>query len=155
MSEIGFFPPAAFYFDVEIPGGGSLDGSFQEVSGIEVESDVEEINEGGQNDFVHRVPGRNKYKNLVLKRGLLYKGSGLTKWCKKRFDESLNLSGRVGVKDITVHLNNEKGDPIFTWTFHRAYPVKWSIGGFNSQENAVSVETIEFAFSHFSTSPKG
>ncbi|MCB9233186.1 MAG: phage tail protein [Bacteroidia bacterium] len=154
MYDNDYFPPASFYFGVEIDGMGSgtVDSMFQEVSGIEVESDVEEINEGGLNDHTHRVPGRIKYKNLVLKRGLAPESSKLAAWCHKRFDDSGQLSSPVELKKITVTLFDEKENPVTTWSFDKAYPVKWSVSNFNAQENALAIETVEFAYRTFSKS---
>src|SRR5262245_33531103 len=61
-------PPFAgrFVFEVE----GRTIGAFTEVSGLSVQLDVEEVTEGGQNGYTHRLPGRLKWPNLVLKRGL-------------------------------------------------------------------------------------
>ena len=40
--------------------------------GLAVEVEVKEYNEGGINDYVHKLPTRIKYPNLVLKRGVTY-----------------------------------------------------------------------------------
>jgi phage tail-like protein len=151
MYDNEYFPPASFYFGLSIGGKEGVDSMWQEVSGLEVESDVEEIIEGGENDHTHRVPGRVKYKNLVLKRGLAPKTSSLVDWCETRFGDGKNLDKAVELKNIIVSLYNEKGEaePIATWTFDKAYPVKWSISNFNAQENALAVETIEFAYRTF------
>jgi phage tail-like protein len=45
-------------------------GAFSEVSGLQVEVEVEEVQEGGQNHFVHKLPGRMSWPPLVLKRGI-------------------------------------------------------------------------------------
>jgi hypothetical protein len=60
MSLSGFFkpdsgPPTAFYFSVNFTGMmGTIDSSFQEVSGLKATFGVEERTEGGANRFVHR-----------------------------------------------------------------------------------------------------
>src|SRR5437763_14627040 len=61
-------PPFAgkFVFSVE----GLTIGAFTEVSGLSVSIDVEELAEGGQNQYTHKLPGRMKWPNLVLKRGI-------------------------------------------------------------------------------------
>ena len=57
----------------ESAGGAALsDGAFQEVSGLEVELDINEYLEGGRNDGVIRRVGRAKYVPLVLKRGMFH-----------------------------------------------------------------------------------
>ena len=45
-------------------------GAFTEVSGLSVQIDVEELAEGGQNAYTHKLLGRMKWPNLVFKRGL-------------------------------------------------------------------------------------
>ena len=62
-------PYAAFNFLVEIEG--LIIGGFSEVSGLQVETAVEDYQEGGQNEYVHKLPGPARYpSNLILKRGL-------------------------------------------------------------------------------------
>src|SRR6478672_8200826 len=45
-------------------------GRFMEVSGLQVTVGIEEISEGGENSYVHKLPGRMTWPNLVLKRGI-------------------------------------------------------------------------------------
>ena len=52
------------------------DGGFQECTGLEIEMDVQELQEGGRNDGTVRLVGRGKYTNIVLKRGMLYPAGG-------------------------------------------------------------------------------
>jgi len=56
--------------------------NFNRVSGLSVNLEPEEIAEGGENRFKHKLPIRTKYANLVLKRGLLI-DSGVIEWCRK------------------------------------------------------------------------
>jgi phage tail-like protein len=146
MSE--YFPPAAFYFSVEIPeSGGGADGVFQEVSGIEVEHETETISIGGLNEYSYKVPKKAKYPNLVLKRGLVTGGSSLADWA---MDHMGKLNKKIKpLSLIYVHLEDETGEAIKTWAFHNVWPVKWSMGGMNAQENKIAIETIELAYTYF------
>ena len=45
-------------------------GYFNEVRGLEIEVDVFEYAEGGNNEFLHQLPGRIRYPRLMLSRGL-------------------------------------------------------------------------------------
>ena len=47
-----------------------------------IKEDIEEIKEGGENDFVFKFPKMTKYGNLILKRGLTY-STGLYDWFSK------------------------------------------------------------------------
>lgn len=142
-----YFPPPAFYFNVEVK---NKDTPFQEVSGLDVELETTDITEGGLNEFKHRVPVRTKYNNLVLKRGLAEKGAPIIEWATKTILTPGNLNEAIELNDIKVTLNNEKGDPLMTWNFVNAYPVKWSVANLNAQENAIAIETIEFSYQRYS-----
>ncbi len=142
------YPPVAFYFKLSFGGvSGLVDASFKEVSGISMEMDTEEISEGGNNYFKHRVPTSVKYSNLVLKRGLVPRASTLISWCEDTF--SGGLSTYIRPKTIVVSLLNANGLPLKSWNFVDAWPVKWSASDLNSMNNEVLIETLEFSYSYF------
>ncbi|WP_299441151.1 phage tail protein [uncultured Aquimarina sp.] len=142
-----YYPPVGFHFSVEFTGlsTGEKDHQFQSVSGLTVDIETEEITEGGENRFKHKIPVRTKYPNLVLKRGLLV-DSKVVDWCKKaveNFDfEPINL---------IVKLLNEKHEPLLSWNIVHAYPIKWSIADFNAEESKVVIETIELVYNYYNT----
>ena len=141
-----YYPPVSFYFSVSISGEtGPNEASFKEVSGIGIEMHTEEIEEGGLNDFRHRVPGA-KYSNLVLKRGLLAKDSPLAQWCMATLEGG--LANAIRTNNIVVSLLNESAEPIRTWHFANAWPVKWDVADFNSMNDELIIETMEFAYSY-------
>ena len=142
------YPPVAFYFKLSFSGiSGSVDVAFKEVSGITMEMGIEEISEGGNNSFKHRVPTSVKFSNLVLKRGLVPKNSEVIDWCKSTLEGG--LADFIETKTIIVHLLNENGDPLNSWSFMNAWPVKWSAANLNSMNNEILIETLEFAYSSF------
>lgn len=141
-----YYPPVSFYFSVSISGEtGPNEASFKEVSGIGIEMHTEEIEEGGLNDFRHRVPGA-KYSNLVLKRGLLAKDSPFAQWCIATLEGG--LANAIRTNNIVVSLLNESAEPIRTWHFANAWPVKWDVADFNSMNDELIIETMEFAYSY-------
>ncbi|MEM1358754.1 MAG: phage tail protein [Bacteroidota bacterium] len=154
-TQSGYIPPVGFYFSVHIleEGAGpssATDASFQEVSGISVAMETEQIEEGGDNRFTHRIPGRTKYDNLVLKRGLLIRSSGLVKWCEKMLNG--NLSQQIVPKTIKVSLldaNTDGKGALMTWVFVSAYPVKWEISSFDATKDELVVDSITFTYSYF------
>jgi phage tail-like protein len=142
---MSYYPPPAFQFKVAIAGSNADDdAAFSEVSGLDAEIEIEEVKEGGENGFVHRLPGRVKYGNLVLKRGILVSGSGFANWCGQVMNPG--AGGTMVCQDLNVFLLDARGAPLLTWHCARAWPVKWSVGAFNSSQNEVAVETMEFAF---------
>lgn len=142
-----YYPPVGFHFSVEFTGlsTGDKDHQFQSVSGLTVDIETEEITEGGENRFKHKVPVRTKYPNLVLKRGLLV-DSEVVDWCKKAV-ENFDFEPI----DLIVKLLNEKHEPLLSWNIVHAYPIKWSIADFNAEESKVVIETIELVYNYYNT----
>ena len=62
--------PLNLSFKVEIDS--LFQGSFAEVSGLSMEIEIEEYQEGGVNDTVHALPKAVKYQNIALKKGSLH-----------------------------------------------------------------------------------
>ncbi|GAA0727903.1 phage tail protein [Aquimarina litoralis] len=142
-----YYPPVGFHFSVEFTGlsTGEKDYHFQSVSGLTVDIETEEVTEGGENRFKHKIPVRTKYPNLVLKRGLLV-NSEVVNWCKKAV-ENFDFEPI----DLIVKLLNEKHEPLISWNIVHAYPIKWSIGDFNAEESKVVIETIELVYNYYNT----
>ncbi|MBF9222668.1 phage tail protein [Hymenobacter ruricola] len=147
-----FYPPPSFYFRLRFAGISSArDNGFQEASGLDVEWEMEEIREGGQNDYAHRLPKTVKYHNLVLRRGFVSANSQLAEWCNSTL--SADFTTPLVLHDIQLHLLNAEHKPLAAWAFRDAWPVKWKMSDFRSQENALAIETIEFAFANFQRVP--
>lgn len=137
-----YYPPLGFHFKVEFANLKS-EFEFQSVSGLTIELETEQIAEGGENRFKHKLPVRTRFPNLVLKRGLLT-DSSLIKWCREA-TENFNISPT----NITISLLNDEHEPLMTWNVVHAYPLKWSMADFNAEENKLVIETIELAYNYF------
>ncbi len=138
--------PRVYHFQVEfqdVPGVKDHDVRFQDVSGITAEMSIEELIEGGENRFVHKLPLRAKYANLVLKRAMLT-DSGLIQWFKDAI-ENFEFS----TSDVIVKLLDSEHEPIVSWTFINAWPVKWTVSDLKATENAIAIDTIELAYQYF------
>jgi len=125
----------AIWFELTIQGHSI--GYFNEVSGLNAEIDTLTYNEGGNNEFVHRLPTRVKYPNLVLKRGVTA-SADLEKW----FQQSHIGADRTSV---TITMLTEHGDRLRTWSFVNAFPIKWTGPSFNVQQNQLATEAIEIS----------
>ena len=140
-----YYPPASFFFEVKVAGApGGVDASFAEVSGLDAERKTIEVAEGGENRFVHHLPGAIKHGNLVLKRGLMLASSQLYDWCKATLES--DLTRQIEPKDISVSLLDEKAAPLMTWSVTGAWPVKWQVAALRARDNEVARETLEMAF---------
>lgn len=136
MSTTGS-PPEAFnpmHFLVSI---GEPLGFFMECSGLEVEWEVFEYNEGGLNDFVHKLRGRSKYPNLVLRRGFTSE-TALFDW----FRECREKTAR---RQVDITLRDYQSQPLRTWSFDGAWPVKWTGPSLNAKAGEAATESLEIA----------
>src|SRR6201989_1329511 len=71
-------PTPCVVFVVNVPDSDTI-GLFTQCSGLEMKVDVLEYAEGGNNEFVHQLPGQVSYPNLILERGLTNKDA-ILKW---------------------------------------------------------------------------
>ena len=143
------YPPTSFSFNLSLTGSEELNTSFQEASGIDYQFTTEEIWEGGEKRFVHRLPGQEKDSNLVLKRGVNLKDSEIVRWRQEIFQGGLN--SEIKVKNISVSLLDIDGEVLMRWNFENAYPVSWSVSYIDSLSNEIAIESLEFAYSYFTT----
>ena len=127
-------PYLSFRFLVEIQG--LIKGGFSEVSGLQAETEFEEIREGGVNDYVHKLPKITKYPNITLKRGII-DSDVLWKWHQDV------VNGKVERKTVFIILMDSEGNEKWRWYFECAYPVKWTGPDLRADSNTVAVETLE------------
>lgn len=140
-----YYPPVAFSFLVSIAGNDQgNDASFSEVSGLDSQMELDEVREGGENRFVHQLPGRVRNSNVLLKRGLMVATSNLFKWCKSTLENGLAQS--IQTQTLVVSLLDQKQAPMMAWSLDRAWPVKWEVAAFRANENSVAVESMEFSY---------
>ena len=139
-----YYPPVGFHFRVVFEGPfGDADMRFQNVSGLTATINTEDVPEGGENRFTHRLPTTPKYEKLVLKRGMLI-GSGLLLW----FNAAIHLF-KFQPTGINVFLLNPDHLPVAAWHFVNAYPVAWKVDDLDSKKNEVLAETVEFVYQYF------
>ena len=146
-AEGGLYPPSAFYFKVVF--GSNSDGvdfSFQDVSGISSEMSTEDVSEGGENRFIHKLPTAIKQSNLELKRGIAPAASPLVIWCRAIMEG--DFMHQIVPISISVYLLNSSAEPIRGWTFANAFPIKWEVEAFNSTKNEVAIEKIVLSYTY-------
>jgi phage tail-like protein len=128
-------PFMAYDFFIEIEG--LITGGFSEVSGLQVETEVYEYREGGQNAFVHRLAGPTRYpQNLVLKRGLSIIPT-LWDW------HQAVIGGTIRRRNATIFLLNQQRLPLIWWNVAQAYPVRWSGPELRADSSSVAFEAVE------------
>ncbi len=147
MSETGKridpLTTCSFFIEVE----NIQQAAFSEFSGLQAEVEVFSYEEGGCNEYVHKLPGRTKFSNITLKRGVAATDD-LWLW----FQDVIN--GVVKRKNVSVVLYDATHSEAKRWNFARAYPVKWVGPAFKAGENAISIDTLELAHEGMSVSKR-
>src|SRR5262245_14162254 len=128
------FANCRFYLRI----GGETQARFSEVTGLQVETTVQDYEEGGNNGFVYRLPARTKVSNITLKRGIT-KGSEFFKWYADL------TAGNIVKKAVSLVVFSPKGEVIAQWDLEAAFPVKWVGPQLVADGSAVAVETLELA----------
>lgn len=127
-------------FDVKIDG---VDiGSFTACEGLGAEYEVFEYQEGGQNGYVHRLPGRLKYSPVRLTRPVDESSGRLAAWFSS-FRESVKR------KTASITAFDGQGNQIAQWNLVDLYPARWTGPGFSSESSTVVKETLELAHNGF------
>lgn len=128
------YPACRFYVMID----NKAQGVFTEVSGLQIEMDVMDYQEGGNNGFVHRLPGFTKVSNLTLKRGM----SSSNEFFKWLADIA---SGKFTRRHVTLVMYDAAGEEVMRWDFLNAYPVKWIGPQFRAPDASAAIETLELA----------
>lgn len=114
--------------------------SFQEVTGLDVQSEEIKYRHGDSKDFsVVKMPGLKKVGNVTMKKGIFKGDNKFFEW----FDQiKMNVIKRV---PVTISLLDEVGTPVMIWTLANAWPTKITGTDLKAEGNEVAVESIEIA----------
>jgi phage tail-like protein len=136
MSEMGL----GLRFKVKIDGQDF--GNWEKCDGLTVEYDVKEYSEGGENGFVHRLPGRVKYQNVKLTRPIDEHSARVTAWMASVQIRMAPGTAHISVLDTT-------GTDVADWYLVGVYPVRWSGPTLDIYGNQHATETLEIAHNGF------
>ncbi|MEN8239543.1 MAG: phage tail protein [Actinomycetota bacterium] len=125
-----------FNFRVEIDGVGVA--AFQEVSGLEVTTEVVEYQDG-TDIILRKRPGRTSYSNIVLKRGYTATDD-LWEWMRKTIDGSVERkAGSV------ILYGDDATSEIVRYNFFEAWPCRWKGFVLDGKSVDVAIEELEIA----------
>ena len=133
-------PLVGFHFAVDIQG--NVTGYFTECSGLGSETETIEhkvINEAGV-EVVMKIPGRLKWENIVLKRGIT---SNMDIWTWRKKVENGDVAGARC--DGSIVMYDQSLAEVARWNFQNAWPVKVTGPSVKSDGNEVGVEELTIA----------
>ena len=157
-------PAPAYLFTIEL--SGMLVAAFTECSGLDLEREVEELVEGGNNVFNHKFAGRNQYSNITLKRGItvspvLWLWYNTGKYDAKVLPINFSIILGAPMQSPLGALPGEAGlvaDWGFTklkhWDVDNAWRVNWFGPTLDTNSTSVAFEEIEIAHHGIYLSPE-
>jgi phage tail-like protein len=131
------WPLPKFFFEVKWD---SEVMSFQEVSGLDIESQPIEYRHGDSPEFsTIKMPGIKKSGNVTMKKGIFKSDNKFWDWFNQI---KMNTIKRL---PVTISLLDEEKNPTMVWTLANAWPTKITGTDLKSEGNEVAIETIEIA----------
>lgn len=130
-------PLVGFHFAIDIQG--VVKGFFTECSGLGSEHEVIEhkvVNEGAQ-EIVQKIPGRLKWENITLKRGIT-SNMDIWKWRKQVEDGDVKGARKNG----SIIMFDQTLAEVARWNFERAWPVKVTGPQPKADSNEVGIEEL-------------
>jgi len=123
-------------------------GGFQECTGLEIEMDIQEYQEGGRNNGTVRRVGRAKYQPLLLKRGMFFRTDGdgqvdtaLWHWMQRVVNGERPVARYDGVIQVMGADNTVRA----TWIFDRGLPAKIRGPELNAKTGEIAIEELTIA----------
>jgi phage tail-like protein len=133
---------ATFRFKVLVDGINLA--AFIECNLPSLQVETEDIKEGGQNTYTHRLPVRVNAGTVTLKQGIT-RNDQLLNWYLQVLRGDIESATRT----VSVIILDSIKIPIATWTFYDAYPIKWGGLMLKSSDQAVAIEELELAHHGF------
>ncbi len=117
---------------------GDIKAAFRECSGLGSEHEIVEDKASGDTGHIYRKqPGRLKWDNITLKRGMTT-DMKIWNWRKQIQDGLVDSARRSG--SIVVY--DQQNKPKAKWHFDGAWPSKLSGPALNAQNNEIAVEEL-------------
>lgn len=143
------YPPrmTTLRFDVRID---NIDlGCFTGIDGLTAQYEIKTYAEGGENGYVHQLPGRLSYGTVKLTRPIgpaeSQRGTPLTVWFR-----DFAKAGALTTHTASIVAFDGNRTPLAQWNFDGVWPVKYAGPSFSTDSGKMATETFEFAHNGFS-----
>jgi phage tail-like protein len=141
-------PYAAFNFVVTLDG--TEIAGFMEVSGLDAENAVIEYREGNDQTgnggaFVRKLPGIERYPNVMLRRGIT---GNLVLWNLRQAIRDATTGPEFGNPGsatplMRIDLQDETHTTVQSWLLHNAWIAKITGPSLNARANEIAIEAVE------------
>lgn len=143
MSEPGLVH--CFSVTVDVQEGGQTDlGSFTRCTGLGMSCDAVAYQEGGENGFVHQLPGQVKFGPVSLTRPLDGSSAAVAAWLGRLSTQPKRTTARIAALDSA-------GSEVAAWSLIGVWPKEWSGPSFQSDGNGVATESLTLLHEGFTS----
>jgi len=147
LSQAGELVSNRFLFTVD----GEQIGVFSEVSGLEVKVEVESYKEGGENGYVHQLPGRMSWPNIVMKRGIT-DSDALFKWVGASAGDAFEAnSNKLKRSTGAITALSSDSQPLRAWNLQGVFAVRWTGPKFDVNSGDHLQEELEITHHGFTS----
>jgi phage tail-like protein len=112
---------------------------FNECSGIKNTTEVVEIQEGGLNARVHKLPGQTRWENIVLRYGMS-SDTYMIEWRNEILNDNFKARRNASI----IVLDNDLSE-LRRFNVKNAWPVSYEGPGLNAASSDLAVESVEIA----------
>ena len=140
MADIDSDPAVAVSFSVRIDNQDL--GTFTTCDGLGVEVQIEQREEGGNQFFVHQLPGRLKYTNIKLTRSINRDTEHVAAWFAR-------MASSVKRTNAQIVALTAMGQTVAQWGLLGVIPVRWTGPQLGTDATKVATETLELAHHGF------
>jgi phage tail-like protein len=124
-------------------------GHFVNCSGINAKVEAISYRESGNNQIVHRLPGKVTYEDVKLSYGLT-DNTILWDWFQK------GLAGEVDRRNVSIILLDSKGSQEeMRWNLFNAWPSEWQSTTLDTLGSETAIETLKLTFEGVERMGKG
>jgi len=118
-------------------------GMFISCEGLAAEREVMKRPEGGNNSYVHQLPGRTTYPNIKMTRPLDVTSPKIAAWFSHFTTNPVRSMAQITV------LGTDGATKLASYTLIDAFPMRWTGPSMHASNLAVLTETIEIAHHGF------
>jgi len=124
-------------------------GTFREVQGLRLDVDVVEHVEGGQNGYVHQLPGVMRWPHLVFTRGMV-QSDALFGWVQRSSGQGFAGNGDTLTRATgAITVIDERGNRLRSWELDGVFAVSWTGPSLSADSDVPLTESLEVAHHGF------
>jgi len=143
MPARGTDPLIGFSFSLEV--SGKVQGYFTEIGGLGSETEIVEhkITDPMGRDLIQKIPGRLKFTDVTLKRGVT---ALMDLWTWRKMVEDGDIGGARSNGSIIMY--DQSLAAIAQWDFTNGWPTKVTGPSLSSDSNAFGVEEVTITYEY-------